>query len=420
MYAKGGYTVIGCRSSVFGCADTGHIAGPATDNRRPTTVNPPSLENQPVWDTHDWRTLPALDSDLTADVCVIGLGGSGLTAVSELLAMGRSVVGIDAADVAAGAAGRNGGFLLGGTADFHHDAVAAIGRRRALRIHQLTLEEIRRIAEQAPGSVRFPGSLRIAESDEELADCARQRDAMRTGGIPVEDYAGPFGRGLFFPGDAAFNPLARCRALALRNLEGGARLFSRTRAHSFSGREVVTEHGRIRCERVIVAVDGRLESVVPELAGTVRTARLQMLATEPTREITVPCPVYARYGFDYYQQLPDGRIALGGGRDKAMDEEWTSSAEPSPFIQHYLDGVLRDKLSVTAPVAHRWAANVSYTQGGLPVLAEVRPDVWVIGGYSGTGNAVGALCGRAAARLASGDSTEFARLLLNPGTAEGD
>lgn len=380
------------------------------------TVNPQSLKNTPVWDDGAWRTLTPQNSDLSAQVCVIGLGGSGLTAISELLAIGRTVVGIDAADVAAGAAGRNGGFLLGGTADFHHDAVAAIGHDRALRIHQLTLEEIARIAEQAPGTVRFPGSLRIAESDEEFADCALQRDAMRADGIAVEDYSGPFGRGLFFPGDATFNPLARCRALARHDMRGGAKLFARTRALSFSGNEVVTDHGRIRCEQVIVAVDGRLESLVPELAGSVRTARLQMLGTAPTTEVTIPCPVYARYGFDYYQQTSDGAVALGGGRDKSIDTEWTADNEPSAFIQDYLTSILRDKLHVTAPITHRWAASVSYTQNGFPILAEVRPGVWVIGGYSGTGNAIGALCGRAAARLASGDTTEFAKLLINEGT----
>jgi glycine/D-amino acid oxidase-like deaminating enzyme len=73
---------------------------------------------------------------------------------------------------------------------------------------------------------------------------------------------------------------------------------------------------------------------------------------------------------------------------------------------------------VSAPVTHRWAASVAYTKTGLPVLAEVRPGAWVIGAYSGTGNAIGALCGRAAARLASGESTEFARLLVNAGTPE--
>jgi glycine/D-amino acid oxidase-like deaminating enzyme len=29
----------------------------------------------------------------------------------------------------------------------------------------------------------------------------------------------------------------------------------------------------------------------------------------------------------------------------------------------------------------------------------VRPGVWTVGGYSGTGNVVGAICGRAAAQV---------------------
>jgi gamma-glutamylputrescine oxidase len=134
--------------------------------------------------------------------------------------------------------------------------------------------------------------------------------------------------------------------------------------------------------------------------------------------VTIPCPVYARYGFDYYQQTADGSVALGGGRDKSVDSEWTAESEPSAFIQSYLERVLREKLGVKAPITHRWAASVSYTSSGLPVLAEVRPGVWAIGGYSGTGNAIGALCGRAAARLACGDTTEFARLLINAASPE--
>jgi glycine/D-amino acid oxidase-like deaminating enzyme len=368
-------------------------------------------ETPPLWDDGLWPGLPALTSDASADVCVIGLGGSGLTCISELLSMGRTVIGIDAADVAAGAAGRNGGFLLAGTADFHHDAVAAIGHQRALRIHQMTVEEIARIAEQAPGTVRYAGSLRIAMSDDERSDCAAQRDAMRADRIAVEDYDGPMGAGLFFPGDAAFNPLARCRALALKAAAGGARLYGRTTALSFSGGEVVTPGGRISCDRVIVAVDGHLETVVPELADTVRTARLQMLGTAPTREIAVPCPVYARYGFDYWQQDAAGSLALGGGRDIAVDDEWTQSSEPSAAVQRYLEQVLRTQLQVQAPITPRWAASVSYNTTGLPVLAEVRSGVWAIGGYSGTGNVIGALCGRAVARVSCGEDSEFATLL---------
>jgi glycine/D-amino acid oxidase-like deaminating enzyme len=122
--------------------------------------------------------------------------------------------------------------------------------------------------------------------------------------------------------------------------------------------------------------------------------------------------VYARYGFDYWQQLPDGRVSLGGCRDLDMDNEWGHDATPTPTIQAALDRVLRERVGVReAPVTHRWAAVVGYTEDGLPVFAEARPGVWAVGAYSGTGNVVGALCGRAAARRAVGVPSEAAALL---------
>lgn len=373
------------------------------------------LLNTPVWDDGLWPGLPSLDADLTADVCVVGLGGAGLTCVGELLAMGMRVVGIDG-DTATGAAsavGRSGGFLLAGAADFHHNAVEALGRANASQIHRMSEEEIHRIAEQTPGTARFTGSLRIAASQEEMIDCARQREAMREDGIAVQNYEGPMGRGLFIPGNASVNPVERWRTIAGRAVEDGALLFVQSRALSLSANEVVTPRGRVRCDRVIVAVDGRLDSLVPELGHDVRTARLQMLATAPTREIEVPCPVLSRYGFDFWQQLPDGSIALGGGRDQAMDDEWAASVKPTQVIQDYLDHLLRDRLRVTTAVTHRWAANVSYTTTGLPLLAEVRPGVWVIGGFSSMGSVMGALCGRAVAHRACAEASEFATLLHN-------
>ena len=41
----------------------------------------------------------------------------------------------------------------------------------------------------------------------------------------------------------------------------------------------------------------------------------------------------------------------------------------------------------------------------------VRDRVWALGGYSGTGNIVSRLCGRAAARLICGGKSEWADLL---------
>lgn len=364
--------------------------------------------NTPVWDDQGWTALPRLDGDVFADVCVVGLGGSGLAAVGELLRRGVSVVGLDAGPVAAGAAGRNGGFLLAGTYDFYHDAVERHGRERAHRIYRLTMDGIRRIAEEAPGAVRMTGSLRIADTPEEVDDCRRQLDALRADGLPAEWYEGPEGNGLLLPTDAAFNPLLRCRILARRAVEGGARLYEHTPVTDILPGEVRTPGGTVRCDRVIVAVDGRLDRILPELEGRVRTARLQMLATAPTDEVRVPRPVYARWGFEYWQQLPDGRIALGGFRDVGGEGEWTEEAAPGEVIQVRLEAFLRERIGVRAPVTHRWAASVGYTPTGLPLMEEVRPGVWAAGGYSGTGNVIGALCGRAMAEMAVAGASELA------------
>ncbi len=358
------------------------------------------VANQPVWEDGQWQSLPVLRETIDADTCVIGIGGSGLTVIEELLARGQRVVAIDAADVAAGAAGRNGGFLLAGAYDFFHDAVRLHGLDRALSIYRATLGEIRRIAEAAPGTVRFVGSRRLAESSWEIDDCRAQLAAMTSHGLDCEWREDADGVGLFLPADASFNPLARCRILARRAVDGGARLFARTPLQELDGTTVVTPQGIVRAQRVIVALDGYLERVLPELGGRVRTARLQMLATAPTNERRIPCPMYYREGFEYWQQTADGAVALGGFRDKAGESEWSFDATPTAPVQEMLETFLRDTLKVRAPITHRWAACAGYSDNGLPVIGEIRPNIFAIGGYSGTGNVIGALCGRAIVALA--------------------
>jgi glycine/D-amino acid oxidase-like deaminating enzyme len=364
----------------------------------------PDERGIPVWEVGPVPDLPRLEGDVAVDVCVVGLGGSGLVCAGELVRLGARVAGVEAGRVGGGAAGRNGGFLLAGLAHFYHDAVSRHGRERARALYRLTLEELDRLEGETPALVSRTGSLRIAESSEERADCEQQLAAMRLDALPAERYEGPEGVGLLIHGDGTFQPLARCRALATQAIAEGARLFERSPVARIDAAGVHTEHGRVRARQVIVAVDGCLERLLPELAPRVRTARLQMLATEPTREIRLTRPVYARWGYDYWQQRPDGAIALGGARDVDGANEWTTSARPTAAVQAALERRLRDGLGVHAAISHRWAASVGYTSDGLPVVEEVRPGVWAIGGYSGTGNVIGALLGRGMARwLRTGD-----------------
>ncbi|MGQ7295999.1 NAD(P)/FAD-dependent oxidoreductase [Quadrisphaera sp. KR29] len=395
----------------------------------------------PGWDADprvaSWPGLAPLDGDTAADACVVGLGGSGLAAVEELASRGLTVVGVDTGRVAAGAAGRNGGLLLGGTAPFFHDAVRDWGAAPARWLYEQTLAELEHLLEVLPaGVVRRAGSLRLAggvgvDDDErarELADCAAQAAALREHGIAVEEVSGAFGQGLLLPDDAQANPVVRhLGVLAHVQREPGARvrLHEGTRVQRVSPGLVETDRGAVRAAVVLVAVDGRLDVLLPQLGGpdpVVRTARLQMLATAPltgddvarVRE-RVPCGVYERWGYDY-AQLDDGapgrggaRLLVGGGRDVDREAEWTTSTDPTPAVQAHVQRVAERLLGRAlrgGEVAHRWGASVGYTaehaQGralcGL-VDEGAGGRVAAVGGYSGTGNLVGPVAARAAVRL---------------------
>lgn len=344
-----------------------------------------------VWHS-DSEARPPLEGAVEADLCVVGLGASGLAALAEAERLGRRAVGIDAGAVGCGAAGRNGGFLLAGLADFHHDAAAAIGRDRAAAIYRLTLAEL------DAADYRRVGSLRIADDDAELADCQHMLDALHADGFDAEPYDGPEGVGVLLPHDGAFDPLARCRAMA-----AGKTIYEHTPAAAIDGHRVATPDGAVYCDAVVVAVDGGMERVLPELGDRVRSARLQMLATAPV-EPRFARPVYARWGYDYWQQLPSGAVAVGGCRDRFADDEWSTDASPTEPVQACLDRLLRDRLHVDAPVTHRWAGVVGFTPDRMPICEEVRPRVFAVGGYCGTGNVIGPLCAKAATRLALRES----------------
>src|SRR5687768_2599237 len=94
-----------------------------------------------IWDDGRASRLPSLEGSVTADVCVIGLGGSGLAAIAELTARGVSVVGLDARAIGGGAAGSNAGFLLAGLADFFDQVVDRFGGALAGDLYRHTLEE---------------------------------------------------------------------------------------------------------------------------------------------------------------------------------------------------------------------------------------------------------------------------------------
>jgi glycine/D-amino acid oxidase-like deaminating enzyme len=144
----------------------------------------------------------------------------------------------------------------------------------------------------------------------------------------------------------------------------------------------------------------------------VRSTRLQMRGTAPLGRVVAERPVYHRHGYDYWQQLPDGSLAVGGARDRHVEAEWDAPAEPTSAVQADLDALLERIAGPGAVVTHRWAGVVAYSPDGLPVLEEVRPGVIATGALNGHGNTLGSASARAAAAIAlGGPAPRLARLL---------
>ena len=173
--------------------------------------------------------------------------------------------------------------------------------------------------------------------------------------------------------------------------------------------------GTVHAQRVVVAADGALPQLVPYYAPSVRTKRLHMVATAPVAERVVPCAISVRWGYEYLQQQPDGRIAVGGFSDhdgEGAADSYTTVEAPSPEIHARIERFLRDDLGVEAPVTHRWVGMVGYSRDERAFVGAVpqQDGVFVAGGYNGTGNLNGFTAGRIVSELLATGSSSDAHL----------
>jgi gamma-glutamylputrescine oxidase len=377
----------------------------------------------PLWLDAPYEPRPPLTGDVDVEACVIGGGVGGLSCARRLAGHGIETLVLERDTVAGGASGRNGGFLIAGLAPFHNDAVELYGREYAARVYARTLEvqqEIYALATElgVGDAVRRVGSLRVSSSDEEAEHVRRHAAALREDGFPAElldrDELPPALRSYarnacLTDHDGSLQPARWIRALAGDVERAGVRIHEGSAVRApIEGTDLELEGGSVRARHVVVAADGWLPALVPSYAGRVRARRLHMVATEPLPERIVDRLVYARWGYEYFQQRPDGRILAGGFGDVDGEASYTDRGDGDPRIWDRIARYLREDIGVDAPITHRWTGTVGYSRERRPIVGSVpgRPGLWVAGGYSGTGNVPGFLAGMCVADMIAGVSGE--------------
>jgi glycine/D-amino acid oxidase-like deaminating enzyme len=362
----------------------------------------------PFWLDEPSRPVDSRSQD-EVDVAVIGAGITGVSCALALTRGGLRVRVHDARGIAEGASGRNGGFALRGGAARYDVARETYGAEAAKRLWQRTEAALDRLEAVAGDAFRRTGSLRLAADDEERDEIRLEYEALREDGFAAEwrdelpQLRPEFRGAIFHPPDGSLQPGRFVRRLAEQAAAEGV---------AFREHHRIASLDELDTEQIVIATDGSGRGLLPELDDAIWPARGQVITTEPLSERLFECPHYARHGFDYWQQLTDGRIVLGGFRDFSILTEMTDDETTTEPIQEALDAFLVELLGYMPNVTHRWAGIFGLTQDLLPLVGRVpgHEGTWIAAGYSGHGNVLGLMCGELAASALLGDGDDLLEL----------
>jgi len=377
-------------------------------------------------------SFPTFTSDLPAqaDVVVIGGGLLGATTCYWAARAGCSVVLLERASLAAGATGRNGGFISIGPDEAYVQAIARLGHETARTILDVTLESrtlLRHLLgeEDIACDYREPGHLHLALEEDERNMFAQSRLALQQDGVSTEVLEQkqvqelihtPLGSHIlgawFVPQGALVNPVS-----FVQGVVGAAQRYGAIPvaaevlqlSRDGEGIRLQTTQGILHADRVIVATNAWISDLLPQLKEIITPVRGQVLAYQPLPPLFSPGITVDLAGSEqYWQQTPDGTILLGGCRSAAEGKDvGVRSSQPTEAVQHALEQVfphLFPHLS-SLHVEQRWAGLMAFTPDLLPIADRVPdfPNVWVVGGFCGHGMPYGLRFGQLLAEATTKD-----------------
>lgn len=364
--------------------------------------------------------LPTPGPPRTADVVIVGGGILGLATAHYVARQGAHPLLLERDGLGAGATGRNGGFLPIGTAEDYDTTIARLGRPTAQELLGLTIEN-RRLADEMLGvegidcDFRPAGHLHLAlsageqEANRRLASlltedgCAtRHVDRTEAQAMVATGFGAAVAGGLFFRDIALLHPGKLVAGLATAARRRGA-VIARAEVQriegSGRGARIITDRGTIDAGTVLTAVNAWTGELQPALAQLITPVRGQVVAYAPVAPLfRTGMTALTTATEEYWQQLPDGSIILGGCRGVRPErDEGVLSLDPTADVQRALDQVLPalfpeiGRLQAT----HRWAGPMAFTRDRLPIVAPWPAAAgWSIGGFSGNGMSLSLMLGK--------------------------
>jgi gamma-glutamylputrescine oxidase len=359
---------------------------------------------------------------IECDVCVVGAGIVGLYLARLIAGQGQRVCVLEARHIASGASGRNAGMVLTGTAYYYHDAIRVYGPELARDLWLLSLHNrdiARGLSEEFGTLWEHTGSLLLALDDTEAEDIERAADAMLDDGIEAKfSHKDPLKRGFTAvvsqPGDAGIHPVKFAQALATSS---GAAIYEQSEVFDIApmpggGVELKSRRATVRCRAAVLCTNAFAPLLHPYFEGKVMPTRGQILRTEPLSVRLFSQMCYADYGYEYFRQLPDGSLLVGGWRHHFREAEVGYEDRTTHDVQSGLEGFIERYFPEAkgARITHRWAGTMGFSADGIPLVGCLpdMPQVYFAVGFTGHGLGFGlATAERLAAHMLFGHPLDW-------------
>ncbi|WP_448650809.1 NAD(P)/FAD-dependent oxidoreductase [Pseudomonas fluorescens] len=350
---------------------------------------------------------PALGADLSADVCVIGGGFTGVNTAIELAQRGLSVILLEARRIGWGASGRNGGQLIRGIG---HDvsgfakyvgeegvryleragieSVALVGER--IRQHSIDCDLRWGFCELANTPVQFAA---FKGEQEHLASLGYSHETRLVGPQDMHQVvdSAAYAGGLVDMGSGHLHPLNLVLGEAQVAESLGVRIFEHTQVLELIHGDTVQVRcagGTVRAAQLVLACNAHLEELEPRLSGKVLPAGSYIIATEPLSEAVaqqlIPQNLALcdqKVGLDYYRLSADRRLLFGG----ACHYSGRDPVDIAAYMQPKMLKVF-PQLAGTA-IEFQWGGKIGITANRFPQVGRLQqyPNVFYAQGYSGHG-----------------------------------